>query len=345
MKPDSAALSSFPHTPVALPLADAGGASTSAFSSSRPPPTLVRLFDANFLEMGYRRARTAPAPKDLLPRLLLDARTDLLDATMEMEKATLELRWARRYGCSIRLEAQRQQRAARTWADALQAFRGVVPLRENVWGDEVCQPFLRFLNPVPDDDAVEMVAFHEAGHAVVGTFLGVEIGHVTLVPDPDRRSLGRVTIRTTPLNPWPSQIRADVLMSFAGQYAACRRFPDHVPDGFQDDVFKARECIARCSPRAGHRRKLEQELRERSLWLVDQLWPAIGDLASRLTKKETLSAGEVEESFACIPRSRRQALIDHPWALRRAMDEDFEAEVRRCRLEREASKVEFGRAA
>lgn len=315
--------------------------STSALTES----PWTGFFDANFLQMKFRRSRSIPHWVELAPRLLLDARTELLNATNEMEESALELMFARERGGRCGHEVRRQENAARTWAEALLAFDEVGPRSVDEFGSVGCQPYLRFLNPVPDEDEVEKTAFHEAGHAVVGVFLGIEIGHVTIVPNPERGSVGQVTIRAAPMHPWPSQIEAAVLMTFAGQYAACRRFPDHVPDGFQDDFQKATEIIARCAARRSQRRKLEQDLRERSLWLVDRLSPAIGDVAKRLLKKMTSPVGEVMEAFECIPRARRQPLIEHPWALRQAMARDFQAEMTRCRQQLSTEVVEKRRLA
>ncbi|MDP2270517.1 MAG: hypothetical protein Q8K32_07260 [Archangium sp.] len=302
-------------------------AADSALVMPRWTPTL--FFDQRFLAMKFHQGQAVPAT-DPQPRLLIDARTDLFEATLEMEQAALELEWAHERGEGYAPQALRQRHAARAWYDALQALYAQVEMVEDGWGSPEYQPFLRFLNPIADAARLEKTAFHEAGHAVVGVFLGMELGDVTIIPDPEGVSLGAVSIRHRPPNPWPSQVAVEVIMSFAGHYAACRRFPGHVPDGWQADWLQARALIAGQAKRSSQRRKMEQDLRERSLWFVYQLWPSIGDLAFRLLRKKTVRVVEVEKSFSRIPRARRQSLIDHPWALRQAMASDFEAELRRC---------------
>ena len=146
---------------------------------------------------------------------------------------------------------------------------------------------------------LEEVAYHEAGHVVVGHLLGVELASVDILRDGEGGN-GH-TIFNVP--PWfrPSATlderrrryaEAVVTTFLAGPIAEARVAGFHNLEGSGYDLDAvAREWLRLLEPPERYEARLD-ELTVRAEALVDENWPAIERLAQALLERRSLTGAE-----------------------------------------------------
>jgi hypothetical protein len=152
-------------------------------------------------------------------------------------------------------------------------------------------------------NAPEIVAHHEAAHAVVFAARGVAFRHVTLRP---RDPLMEACV--TPYSSTRTSVVDDVLINHAGPMAETMWMyrtwgidvDTRLGGGLHDYAEIARLCeeFPELEERYGH-----YELQ--AYHLVDRHWPLIGELATRLLTEGTVSGPEVRRMFWCEADRRR----------------------------------------
>ncbi len=140
----------------------------------------------------------------------------------------------------------------------------------------------------------ELAAYHEAGHAVVGLYLGMQIDGVLM--------RGR---HGFPVTYWterrPSKGRTEytastVIFGWAGycaERAALRRWGKSWPKGEPrfwktTDYARSRSYMQECGIQAARRRPRIARLEKSTRALVENLWPAIEALAKALLKRRAM---------------------------------------------------------
>jgi hypothetical protein len=130
------------------------------------------------------------------------------------------------------------------------------------------------------DASRRRVAYHEAGHAVVGVTLGRELRDV---------SLGVGTCTFTSADP----LDAVVTSAFAGAVADARGIGTYSDSAGTLDQFNA-EGLARAEyPRQADRDVYLGRMAERAVALVDEQWPAIERVATYLLDRGRADGAEV----------------------------------------------------
>lgn len=153
------------------------------------------------------------------------------------------------------------------------------------------------------------VAFHEAGHAVVGVLLGLPLLDVKI--ERNEKSLGQARFDTVD----PSKWLAEALMIAAGPEAWMRLTGCSVPSGHDSDRDNIREIfelrvaeIERSGAMLviGLEERIRRALKQ-SASLVDQYWPWIDAVAYQLHERTYLTGFDVKQ-LRKPPRTPSQAL-------------------------------------
>lgn len=172
----------------------------------------------------------------------------------------------------------------------------------------------------------DSIAYHEAGHAVVSSFLGRTIRHVTIATS--TKDGGHVRLRL-PIWMKPfyysdrstrklsrkhqAELAQQVAISYAGQYAQMKFDPQAAsqPSGWDNDDSQADHLIF-CLCRGGlskgavalYKRCLRAESRHRTVArrLIDELWPGIQAVAEALLAQERLTGAKVATILLAVGR-------------------------------------------
>jgi hypothetical protein len=170
----------------------------------------------------------------------------------------------------------------------------------------------------------DVIAYHEAGHAVVARRLGISIAHITMVPTADARASmpswsAAYAARDAPLSSQVAALQNDAKVSLAGPNAQHRRRPVKNQERAReeewcDDFEHAQKSVASAvhiisggtlpaegqiaitlGPAAiaeinARMRRINSEARA----LVAENWPAIVRVARALLKRHTLSQEDVD---------------------------------------------------
>lgn len=154
------------------------------------------------------------------------------------------------------------------------------------------------------DEAEELTAYHEAGHAIVSLLLGGRVRMVTIAPDrddgPERYGNTEVLWRRASLDS-RRMAQATIQVCLAGPVVEMIYSGDPYHPGliaqWSEDWRSAWAAAAQLEPDKQRRlRLLESEtasLLERLS--ADDMWAAISALADHLLAHETLEAEEVDE--------------------------------------------------
>lgn len=150
----------------------------------------------------------------------------------------------------------------------------------------------------------DIIAYHEAGHAIVATLLGAKVRQVTIEPDnnegPDRQGDTQVVWRQSRMTDSEFAINV-VQVSLAGPVAEMIYTGDPYHPGFvaewADDWRKAWEAAVQLH--LNERKRIEY-LEQVSIQLYhrlkqDEMWSALAALADQLLAHETLDAEQIEE--------------------------------------------------
>lgn len=173
----------------------------------------------------------------------------------------------------------------------------------------------------------QCTAYHEAGHAVVAHHLGVEIGHVTIVPD--HFSRGYCTHGDLFCAPGLGSDRANleraIQICLAGPLAQTRfhRRSYRRQHGRQD--YDCATGLARyLAGSAGEREFLRYQER-RTKAFVDHFWNEIDCVAWALLERDELSGTEVKNIIEAPRQLEREDRADRQrWIEAMAADEPYE---------------------
>jgi len=154
----------------------------------------------------------------------------------------------------------------------------------------------RIQGPNPDIPLVR-VAFHEAGHFVAGTAVGVDFEFVTI--DPKRRRWEcrvKHPLRFLQKNRNARGVERWVSMLYAGYAADVRFSPEtkaEAREGARGDYKNAEILLSVAAlATAADRRRIRRRLRSRAAAVVAQRWAEVELLANRLLERLTLSGAE-----------------------------------------------------
>lgn len=138
-------------------------------------------------------------------------------------------------------------------------------------------------------DELHVTAYHEAAHAVVSLRVsGFADDRVSIVRRPEDGVLGGA-VDGSSKSADPAQMKARALSCYAGGHAQRRLGPSCGTEGCEGDDEEAALQLRRFGWESR-----EQELRERSLVLVQQHWTAIAAVAEELLRVKELDGTEVQ---------------------------------------------------
>ena len=151
----------------------------------------------------------------------------------------------------------------------------------------------------------EIVAHHEAGHAVVALALSVTALHVSI--EPRGGSVGRVVHHGLPA---PDDDSA-VFITLAGPFAQRRFAPES--EWPTSDIALVDQIVARRGGTAAETRKHLAALCEHAERIVDYFWDDITVAAKALLKHKTMTGAEITSAIrAERRRSRRRCRAGDP---------------------------------
>jgi len=131
----------------------------------------------------------------------------------------------------------------------------------------------------------EFIAFHEAGHAVIGYRFHLLGDHVTINPDLDEGSLGHCQQEYCDYS--PELARQQIISLYAGDAAIKRRFPDYTGYSGAEGDFESATDLLRYTDGS-----TESELHSQTDSLIEGNWPHICAVAEELVKAKTLNYEE-----------------------------------------------------
>lgn len=139
---------------------------------------------------------------------------------------------------------------------------------------------------------LEEVAYHEAGHVVVGHRLGVDLASADILPD-GQGGNGHTVFNVRPgFRDQPDYIEAVVVTFLAGPVAEARVAGFENPEGSGYDLDAiAREWLRMLVPRSRYQSRL-RELTTRAEALVGESWPQIEAVAQALLRRRSLARAD-----------------------------------------------------
>jgi len=164
-----------------------------------------------------------------------------------------------------------------------------------------------------ETDPSVSLAYHESGHLVIGCVHGLEVGYITIVPDPNGTSAGEVRFfddfgyETNPVQ-W-AKLR--LLCESSGLFAACyeeynstmtqEEFDKHRRvqlkvaglDETEGDIPTANQLLEFLQESGQDREECKQQVVHQVLELVSRYWPAIKALSEVLLIEMTMTGEQV----------------------------------------------------
>jgi ATP-dependent Zn protease len=157
---------------------------------------------------------------------------------------------------------------------------------------------------------IRNVAYHEAGHAVIGVAVGMPLARVTIRPRGNSLVDGKTMWRHGSRSPLLSQ----VIVDYAG-FSAERRIDasvrweegvdDH--DVLEDKILRGQWADSEEAVADAYR--FMRKVKKASAALVTRHWKAIITVAEELLRKQTLTGKQVRELVRLSPSSHRA--VDH----------------------------------
>ena len=180
------------------------------------------------------------------------------------------------------------------------------------------------------DPELLSTAYHEAGHAIAAAALGVKVQLVTIVPDPERKTLGHCL--PAPLGQGRDDRETDSIILLAGPAV------DHLREGTRPDAhwfnrkthprrrglraddwhkayWRARQLTEMVCVPAGPQQVSAYlrwlYTRTRDFIVYDPHWRAVEILARRLVSAKTLENRQVREAYRSGRRQSRRRVVRH----------------------------------
>lgn len=144
------------------------------------------------------------------------------------------------------------------------------------------------------------VAVHEAGHAVVGRKMGIDICRVRLCAKARIGQTAGETFSRVPVKPDAEQLISAAVNTIAGPVAAAKVGWD---GGFSEDVKSLCKLCKHLKPRL--RTKVIDAACLLARRLVDDHWPEISRLAAELYRKTDLDANGIDSAT----KTKKQYLL------------------------------------
>jgi hypothetical protein len=154
-------------------------------------------------------------------------------------------------------------------------------------------------------------AYHEAGHAVAATAIGLGVKTVSIIPDPTRGTIdwvsgGRVTVKRCEYGD------RDIIVLFAGGAAQRRHAPTSVRRfSAEGDFNKMKMLIDVGRVEDAMRKKRQNWLKDETDRLINSQWTAIEAVANRLMQTGELTGTEVSAIFRHCGGKRWKFPVDH----------------------------------
>jgi ATP-dependent Zn protease len=156
------------------------------------------------------------------------------------------------------------------------------------------------------------IAYHEAGHAVVAHRLGVEVEHVTIVPDHTSRGhfVHADLFCARGLGSDRANLERAIAIYLAGPLAQARllRRLDRRRGGRQD--YDCASGLARYLAGAAGEREFLRYQERRTHALVEHYWNEIELVAQALIKRDQLSGPEVKDIIEAPRRLKQEDRAD-----------------------------------
>jgi ATP-dependent Zn protease len=166
-------------------------------------------------------------------------------------------------------------------------------------------------------------AYHEAGHAVVADRLGYGFSTVSIIPDADDATHGRIVFSCPVLASDPNlgltlrqeeRVRNNIVVTLAGGIAEerfCGKPTDEITLGTQSDRDSVTDLAFRMAGSTAECQALLDWLATRADNIVTHRWPQIEAVAAALVERRRLSGTEarliIRESYAQDVLDRRAA--------------------------------------
>jgi ATP-dependent Zn protease len=157
------------------------------------------------------------------------------------------------------------------------------------------------------------IAYHEAGHAVVAHRLGVEVEHVTIVPDHTSRGhfVHDDLFCARGLGSDRANLERAIAICLAGPLAQAwllRRYSERRCDGRQD--YDCASGLARYLAGAAGEREFLRYQERRTHALVERYWNEIELVAQALIERDQLSGAEVKDIIEAPRRLKQEDRAD-----------------------------------
>lgn len=149
------------------------------------------------------------------------------------------------------------------------------------------------------------LAYHEAGHAVVGYALGLTIERVTI--NPDETSLGHCRYRDW--ETWSAACSPEALLSLLVAGAVAEEIATGRPSRGSDDRTALGVARSRGSDDAEAVARVAA-VRTRTARLLEEYWPAVKTVAGALRHARELSSVQAMATLARAFRGLRDGRID-----------------------------------
>jgi hypothetical protein len=174
------------------------------------------------------------------------------------------------------------------YRDALEEFVKAHKTANRAWGayDKVRM----------SEERRKLVAYHEAGHAVIGRVLDIPIKHATI--EPKALNCDGCVTQDPKRLPLKAFSERDVMWTFAGNLAE-QKFTGEPGNGAGGDNEFIR-CHSQFLPKA-KRRTVRADLKARTEKLVGKHWPEIEEVARELLRVGTVSGDRIDAIMSWAP--------------------------------------------